>query len=282
MQRRPLVNTRDEPHADPARWRRFHVICGDANLSPYATYLKVGATAAVLAALEQIDPDSIPELEDPVGAMREISRDAGWQWPCDLADGRYSSAIEVQRRYLELVRASGVECGDGFRLGDWEGALEDLERDPYALADRLDWVAKHRLIAAFREEHNIGEEDPWLMSLDLSYHLLDEQEGLFFALKDQGQWQLPLGLENDPEPLLEAPRETRAAVRGRCIARFGDVVESAQWDHVTLSSEGLRLRLELGGLFGAESVKEALAVVEAAADLRDLLALPFAKIVEGG
>lgn len=160
MQRRPLVNTRDEPHAEVRRWRRFHVICGDANMAPYSTYLKIGTTAAVLAMLSRVDPAMIPQLEDPVGTMREISHDRSWEWPCDLVDGKTVTAIEVQRRYLELVRSCDVEPSDGFRLEDWERVLDELEIDPRTLADCLDWVASTRSSRIFARRRISGKKTP--------------------------------------------------------------------------------------------------------------------------
>ncbi len=282
MQQRPIVNTRDEPHADPAKWRRFHVICGDANLSPYSNYLKVGSTAAVLSALAHIDPERLPEIEDPVAAMRSISRDPAWRWECDLANGRESTAVDVQRRYLALVREVNPAPEDGFLLDDWERVLDDLEGDPSTLADQLDWAAKYRLISQFREAEDVGEEDPWLMSLDLAYHLLDESEGLFFALQNEGRLRMPLGLDDAVEMSsgFAAPKGTRAEVRGLCVQRFGREVASAQWDHVTLKEGDGAMELDLRQLFSPREVDEALAVIRNANQVKDLWRLPFAKVAK--
>lgn len=276
MQQRPIINTRDEPHAAPDAWRRFHVIVGDANLSPYSTYLKVGATAAILAALAHVDPQRLPQLKDPVATMRALSRDPSWQWPCTLADGTETTAIEIQRRYLALAREVHPSPADNFDLTDWEQILEDLENDPLKTADRLDWSAKWKLISQFREAESVAEDDPWLMSLDLSYHLLDEAEGLHYALRDQGQFRLPTGFHPDESNELLPPKDSRAHVRGLCIHRFGKDVEAAQWDHVKLRDTSAAITLDLKQLFAAEEIAAAVRTIESASCVRDLLALPFA------
>ncbi|MEN9020614.1 MAG: proteasome accessory factor PafA2 family protein [Verrucomicrobiales bacterium] len=277
MQKRPLINTRDEPHADPETWRRFHVIVGDANMSPYATYLKVGSTASVLAMLNQVDPARLPQLDDPVGTMREISRDPSWYWDCDLKDGSPTTAIEIQRQYLSLVREVLPEPTDGFQLDDWEQILDDLEKGPETTVDRLDWTAKLDIVSTFRDAENLGEEDPWLISLDLSYHLLDESEGLYYGLRDQGQFRQPPGVTTLSEGQFPPPTDTRARVRGLCIERFGQHVEAAQWDHVRLRDKTAALELDLRRLFTPEAVEEAVAVIEKARRVADLSPLLFAK-----
>lgn len=277
MQQRPLINTRDEPHADPNAWRRFHVIVGDANMSPYATYLKVGTTAAVLAMLNKVDPTRIPQLDDPVGTMREISRDPRWSWDCHLTDGSPTTAIEVQRQYLALVREALPEPEDGFQLDDWKKVLDDLETRPETTVDRLDWTAKLDIVSKFRDAENLSDVDPWLMSLDLSYHLLDESEGLYYGLRDQGQFRQPPGAITTQENGFPPPTDTRAHVRGLCVQRFGQHVEATQWDHVRLRDETASLELDLRRLFAPEAVAAAVAIIERAQHVADLSPLPFAK-----
>lgn len=287
MQRRPLVNTRDEPHADPARYRRFHVIIGDANLSPYATYLKVGATALVLEALAAgAPPERLPRLADPIGALRGISRDRSWKWEVKLAGGTLATAVDIQRRYAEVAKE--FVAADSLLLGRWSAVLDDLERDPLATADRLDWSAKHKLIEGFRAAEGIGEEDPWLRSLDLSYHELDRGRGLFYGLQEAGALIHPFPEILASADILRPPPTTRAALRGGCIEKFGPLVESAQWDGVVLKTgakkSGLRRRarkveLDLRGVFSAEEVQAGLAALEVAHSPEDLLCLPFARLL---
>jgi len=281
MQRRPLVNTRDEPHADPARFRRFHVIIGDANLSPFATYLKVGATALVLRALASGAPaGKIPRLSDPLGALRSISRDPAWKWEIGAAASRRTTAIEVQRAYRELALeyAPPQTDEDQGLFAAWSEILDDLEREPGSTSDRLDWTAKHRLIEGFRESEGIEADDPWLRSLDLAYHELDRERGLFYGLWEKGSFRTPFPDEPEAGPGLRPPETTRAALRGGCIEKFGPLVKSAQWDGVVLqASGGGRIELDLNAVFDLGQVQAGLGVLAAAHAPEDLLSLPFAK-----
>ena len=280
MQRRPLINTRDEPHADPKRYRRFHVILGDANLSPFSTYLKVGTTALVLQALVNGAPaERIPQIADPLVALKQLSRDTTWKWLVRTAAGPVSSAIEVQRAYLSLVRDYAPPSAPDWRrlLQEWETVLDDLEREPLSTADRLDWAAKHQLIEQFRQAERIEAEDPWLCSLDLSYHLMDREQGLFHGLLDSGALTLPFAREEIVTNGLNPPTSTRAALRGRSIEKFGPLVESAQWDAVVLRARQGKVELDLRGVFSTEVVQHGLSVLGGANTPDDLLVLPFAK-----
>src|SRR5213075_78955 len=142
MNKRPLVNTRDEPHADPSKYRRFHVIIGDSNMSEWATALKVGTTAVVL---ELIERGKAPQLEiaQPVNATKSISRDQNYDWIIELSDGRKISAIDVQRLYLKAAQKIVTDDAETiWLLREWETVLNDLERDVSLTRDRVDWVAK--------------------------------------------------------------------------------------------------------------------------------------------
>jgi proteasome accessory factor A len=284
MQRRPIVNTRDEPHADRQLYRRFHVILGDSNLSPYSTFLKIGTTALVLQALLNGAPlDRVPVLSDPLLALKSISRDRTWKWRCALSSGRETTAIEVQRQYLQLVQDYCTHVGEDWRhlLAAWEAVLADLERDPLSTADRLDWSAKFQLIEQFRRAENLGEEDPWLASLDLSYHLLDAQQGLFYGLLDQGAFVLPYPLAEIKAHSLCPPSSTRAAVRGRCVEKFGSAVQAAQWDHILLRGTQGTIKLDLCNLFDPLQIKRGLEIINSARTVDDLAGLEFAKLVNG-
>lgn len=251
MQRRPLVNTRDEPHANPAWYRRFHVIIGDANMSPFATRLKVGTTARVLAALAREPGRAWPRLADPLGALRAISRDPEFRWEVQMADGTWSTAVAVQREYLAAVRAAGGAGDDeGAELvADWAGVLDDLAADFRRCGDRLDWVAKRAMIGEFQAAQGLDAGDPWLQSLDLEYHRLDPGAGLYYALEQAG------GIRGVPAEAVvrravnEPPATTRAWVRGKCVQKFRGLVESAQWDHVTLRGASGPVRISLLDLF---------------------------------
>jgi proteasome accessory factor A len=284
MQRRPIINTRDEPHADRQFYRRFHVILGDSNLSLYSTYLKIGSTALVLQALLNGAPLSrVPVLADPLGALKSISRDATWKWLCQTSGGKATTGLEIQQQYLQLVRDYCTNLGEEWRqlLSAWETVLVDLEHDPLSTSNRLDWSAKFKLIEAFRQSENLAEDDPWLASLDLAYHLLDPQQGLFYGLMDQSAFLLPYPLVEIKAHSLCPPSSTRAAVRGRCIEKFGSAVQAAQWDHILLRGTQGTIKLDLCNLFDPRQIKQGLEIINNARTVDDLARLEFAKFVNG-
>lgn len=258
MQRRPIVNTRDEPHANPARWRRFHVILGDANMSPFATRLKVGATALVLEALLREPRQPWPELADPLDALRTISRDPRFRWEIKLHGRRPATALDVQRHYLAAVQARcDLTAPDRARVvADWEAVLADLATDPHRCCDRLDWVAKHALLREFQAAEKLPDDHPWLTSLDLEYHRLDAAAGLYFDLERGGAMRPGPPETEVQRALAEPPRSTRAWVRGRCIQKFGPEVLLAQWDHVTLRGRRGPVPVSLLDVFGPAEIQQ--------------------------
>jgi len=282
MQRRPIINTRDEPHANRQYYRRFHVILGDSNLSLYSTYLKIGMTALVLQALLNGAPlERLPRLADPLHALKSISRDRTWKWPCQTTVGKETTAIELQRVYLQLARefCPALKTEWVALMDAWEQVLIDLERDPLSTADRLDWPAKFNLIEQFRAEEKLGEDAPWLRSLDLCYHLLDPQQGLFYALMDQGAFRLPYPLTEINAHSLCPPSSTRAAVRGRCIEKFGASVQATQWDYILLTGAKGKIKLDLSNLFDPQKIKQSLEIINAARTVDELAKLEFANLV---
>ena len=282
MQRRPIINTRDEPHADNEQYRRFHVIIGDANLSLFAHFLKIGSTALVLQALLNGAPLSrIPQVDDPVNALKRISRDRTWKWMVHDTQGRKVSALEIQQAYWELVREYCPHRESEWQAAHqaWEQVLIDLEREPLATSDRLDWSAKFKLIEQFREAEKLREDDPWLQSLDLAYHLLDRQQGLFYGLQDQGAFKLPFPWGEITGHSLCPPATTRAAVRGRCVEKFGAAVQATQWDYLLLKGAQHRIELDLRDLFDPELIRRSLKVISMARTVEDLAQLSFARIV---
>ena len=195
--KRPIVNTRDEPHADPQRYRRLHVIVGDANLSEVATFLKVGTTALVLAMIED---DAFGgrdlTLANPVKAIRQVSFDLSLTTPLDLADGRTTTALGLQWELYGLARKyaedRGLEClGDEVVGQDvlqrWEDVLHGLETDPTSWRTSVDWVAKLQLLEAYRERHGLDWDDHRLAAVDLQYHDLRPERSLFARL-DTERW----------------------------------------------------------------------------------------------
>lgn len=255
MQKRPLINTRDEPHANPDKFRRFHVIIGDANMSPFATRLKVGSTALVLEALIKDPRRSLPQLSEPLEAVMAISRDPKFRWELELEDQSVSSALAVQREYLKVVRETcDLSEEKAALVEDWEEVLNDLETDYTRCHDRLDWVAKHKLIREFQASHQLKDSDPWLRSLDLEYHRLDFNEGLYYGLEQTGVIRGVPEEAKVQEAVNRPPATTRALVRGSCIQRFPNDVLSAQWDHITLRGQDGPVRISLMDLFAPEQI----------------------------
>ena len=221
MQRRPLINTRDEPHANPKKFRRFHVILGDANMSPFATRLKVGTTALLLEALVLDPKRTYPQLAEPLAALRAISRDPSFRWELMLEGDQLSTAVAVQRVYLSAVRevCDLTAPAKAALVTQWEGVLNDLESDVMRCRNRLDWVAKLGLVRDFQKSQQLSDKDPWLQSLDLEYHRLDLSEGLYYGLEQSGAI---LGVPDEMalRRAITEPPTTRATVRGKCIQRF--------------------------------------------------------------
>jgi proteasome accessory factor PafA2 len=253
MNRRPLVNTRDEPHVDASRYRRFHVILGDSNMSEWATAMKIGTTALVLDLIER---GLAPQLEiaQPVDATKSISRDQTYDWIIELKDGRKISAIQVQRMYLQaaskIVDESPTATEDRqWILREWEAVLNDLERDVMTTRDRVDWVAKKLLLNALQEEEKLSWNDPWLQSIDLEYHNVDLECGLYYELARQGSMRRLVKEEEIKNAIFNPPETTRAFFRGRSVARFNDQIASIQWDELVFASGALSRRVVLPEAF---------------------------------
>ena len=245
--KRPIVNTRDEPHCDAQKYRRLHVIVGDANLAEVSTLLKVGVTAIVLAMIED---DFFGErdftLDAPVQAMRRVSYDLSLKEPLALADGRRMSALEIQWEHLDLAKKyaedRGLECvGESVGadvLQRWEAVLSALETDPSSLATQLDWVAKHQIINGYRERHDLSWSDPKLAAMDLQYHDVRPGRSLFA--------KLPMERVTTEDEVLEAmtepPTTTRAYFRGKCLQRWASSIAAANWDSMVfdLGSDPLK------------------------------------------
>jgi proteasome accessory factor A len=244
--KRPIVNTRDEPHADAHKYRRLHVIVGDANVSEVSTFLKVGTTAIVLCMIEDGWLARDLTLSSPVWALRQVSYDLSLRTPLSLADGSRATAVELQWEYYDRARKYADERGldaighdAGLQVLDrWESVLSALETDPSLLADQLDWVAKHRLIDGYRQRHDLGWDDPRLAAMDLQYHDLRPDKSLFARLGMQR-------LVTDDEAataVTEPPEDTRAYFRGRCLQKWPDRIVAANWDSLVFDLGGDPLR----------------------------------------
>ena len=188
---RPIINTRDEPHADAERFRRLHVIVGDSNMSEYATFLKVGASSILLRMLE--DPAVVLRdmtLENPIRAIREISHDTTCKRRVRLANGREASALDIQSEYYTRARryqeTKGLSPLEDQALDMWEHCLEGLEKDPWSLDRECDWVIKHSIIDRFRERNGVALTHPKVALMDLQYHDVSRDRGLFYRMQDRG------------------------------------------------------------------------------------------------
>jgi proteasome accessory factor PafA2 len=237
--RRPIVNTRDEPHADD-RYRRLHVIIGDATMSEVQTWVKLGSLAAFLAVVED---DALPddfELASPVEACWAVSRDVEMATPLRLASGRTATALELQWEYHGIVERHWKRTEDpaiGAMLAAWSTLLADLEVDPRRAADRLDWAAKLRLLEGYAAK-GVAWDDPKMAAIDLQFHDLDPARGLYHRLVARGAMQR---LFDDAEVKWaadEPPTSTRAYFRGRCVERYADELVAANWDSLIFDTGG--------------------------------------------
>jgi Pup amidohydrolase len=232
--KRPIINTRDEPHADPERYRRLHVIVGDANLAELSTYLKVGTTSIVLKMIEDDFISDDLSLAEPVKAMRLVSHDPTCKQTLELADGRTLTAIELQWEYLRLAKkyAQDVESDPVTDdvLERWEWTLEGLESDPLSLADKLDWVAKLKMLEAYRDRDDLEWSHSKLKMIDLQYHDVRRPKSLYQKLVDNDSMQRIVTDEEIAYAVDHPPTDTRAYFRGECLRRFSEVIVAASWD----------------------------------------------------
>jgi Pup amidohydrolase len=233
--KRPIINTRDEPHADADKYRRLHVIIGDANLAELSTYLKVGTTSLVLAMIEAKALPHDLTLEEPVAELQAISHDPSLTHLVRLRDGRRMTAIEVQQAYLE--HAEKFVDGDGDEqtadvLRQWAQVLDDLADDPMRCADRLDWPAKLRLLEGFRSRDGLSWGDARLQAVDLQYSDVRPDKGLYHRLVARGSMKRLLTDDEVTRAMTTPPSDTRAFFRGECLRRYPAQVAAASWDSV--------------------------------------------------
>ncbi len=275
--KRPIINTRDEPHADPDKYRRLHVIIGDANMCEVAQFLKLGTTALVL---KMIEDAFLPDLtiSGPVQALHGVSRDITCTQTFSLADGRRLSAVQLQWEYFEHARKYVDREDDTPEnrqvLDRWEVVLGALEADPLSLHRELDWVAKHRLLEAYRERDGLAWNDPKLRAIDLQYHDVRRDKGLYYRLEATGKVDRIATDEQIERAVMEPPEDTRAYFRGRCISKYPDAIAAASWDSLIMDigSDALQripMREPLRGT--KEHVEDLLAQAEDAAALVGLL-----------
>ncbi|HEU4751264.1 MAG TPA: proteasome accessory factor PafA2 family protein, partial [Acidimicrobiia bacterium] len=243
---RPIINTRDEPHADAERYRRLHVIAGDSNMSEYATYVKVGTVVALLQMIERDVVFRDLTLENPIRAIREIAHDITCRRKVRLAHGRELSALDIQWEYFE--RVSKFSRNPGFppevqaAVDRWEHLLTGLEKDPMSLDREVDWVIKYRLLERYREQRGLPLSHPRLAMLDLSYHDVDRARGVYNLLARQDMVDRVLTDGEISRAAVQAPQTTRARLRGEFIkaakAKRRDF--TVDWVHLKLNDQAQR------------------------------------------
>ena len=244
---RPIINTRDEPHADAEKYRRLHVIVGDSNMSEYTNFVKVGATSCILKMME--DPSVVLKdltLENQTRAIREISHDITCRRKIRLASGRELSALDVQRelldralRYADTKRFSQLEMK---ALEMWEHCISTIENDPLKLNREVDWVIKYHLVEAFRSKHNLALDDSRVQLIDLQYHDICRDRGVFYKLQKNDLVDRICSDEEIEIARETAPQTTRAKLRGDFIKRAKERKRdyTVDWVHLKLNDQAQR------------------------------------------
>jgi proteasome accessory factor A len=234
--KRGIINTRDEPHADADKYRRLHVIIGDANLAETSTYLKVGTAALVLDMIESGKRFDQLRLSDPVRAVHAISHDPTLKVTVELANGRKFTGLDLQFAYHELaskhVEQEGADKVSHDVLRTWGEVLNDLARDPMSCADRLDWPAKLRLLEGYRARDGLNWGSPRLQLVDLQYADVRLDKGLYNRLVSRGSMKRLVSEEEVVAAITSPPEDTRAYFRGRCLERYPSAIAAASWDSV--------------------------------------------------
>ena len=237
--KRPIINTRDEPHSDADKYRRLHVIIGDANLSEISTYLKVGTAALVLAMIEEKVLSGDLGIADPVSELKNVSHDPSLKHLMRMRDGRRLTALDLQWAYFERAKQFvedryGADCDEQTVdvLDRWARILTKLGDDPMSCADELDWVAKLRLLEGYREREKLAWGSHKLQLVDLQYADVRPEKGLYHRLVSRGSMKTLLNDEQTRTAMTQPPEDTRAYFRGRCLAQYASEVVAASWDSV--------------------------------------------------
>jgi Pup amidohydrolase len=243
--KRPIINTRDEPHADPDKYRRLHVIIGDANLSEISCFLKVGTTSLVLAMIEDRFIGVDLAVEQPVRSLRAVSHDASLKHLVTLGDGRRLTAVQLQMEYLDLAKKYvedrfGADADQQTLdvLARWESVLTRLETDPMQCARELDWVAKLKLLEQYRDRDGLEWDDAKLYLIDLQYSDIRPDKGLYHRLVRLGRIDRLLTDDEIADAMHVPPIDTRAYFRGRCLEKYSDRIAAASWDSVIFDLPG--------------------------------------------
>ena len=243
---RPIINTRDEPHADAERYRRLHVIAGDSNMSEYATYVKVGTMVALLQMIERDVVFRDLTLENPIRAIREGAHDTTCRRKIRLANGRELSALDIQWEYLDramrFARSPGFPPQVQTAIDRWEHLLTGLEKDPMTLDREADWVIKYRLLERYADRRGLNMSDPRMSMMDLSYHDVDRTRGLYYLLESKGMVDRVVSDEQVATAVRQPPQTTRARLRGAFIkaAKAQKRDFTVDWVHLKLNDQAQR------------------------------------------
>jgi hypothetical protein len=255
-------------------YRRLHVIIGDANMSEVATALKVGTMGLVIDLMERgVCPADI-QLADAVAAVKAISCDPSLKTVVPRLNGRTISAVDIQRHYLAAAQRhfKGRDTETDWVLKRWEQTLNQLERDPMECVGCLDWVAKKFLLETFRDAERLSWDNPWLKSLDLEYHDPAREDGLYYALVEQGNIERFVSEADIHKALSQPPADTRAYFRGRCVDRFAKQMTSVQWDEIVFGDDnGQNFAISLNNLFDEKEIRRYNEAVDNAKDTGTLL-----------
>jgi proteasome accessory factor A len=243
---RPIINTRDEPHADAERYRRLHVIVGDSNMSEWASFLKIGATSILLRMLEEDVVMRDMSLENPIRAIREISHDITCQRKVRLANGREASAVDIQSEYLDralrFAQTRGLSPLEEQALNMWEHAVTGLQKDPLSLSRECDWVIKYHLIERYREKHGLSLTHPRVALMDLAYHDVNRRRGLYYLMEARGMVDRTVTDADIDDAVHNPPRTTRAWLRGQFIRKAKERKRdfTVDWVHLKLNDQAQR------------------------------------------
>ena len=245
--KRPIINTRDEPHADPQLHRRLHVIVGDANMSEVATYLKMGMTSLVLGLIEHGCVPAGLEMARSVSEMHQVSHDPTLTHLIQLSDGRKLTAIQVQREYASAARKFVEDRAESDLVNDpqtfdvldrWDTLLDALDRDPSECATQLDWVAKLAVLEGYRRRDGLDWNATRLQLVDIQYSDLAQGKGVARQLEAKGRLDRLTTEEQVAHAVTEPPVDTRAWFRGECLRRYPDSIAAASWDSVVFDVTG--------------------------------------------
>ena len=244
---RPIINTRDEPHADAERFRRLHVIVGDSNMSEYTTFLRIGATSIILRMLEE-DKAAWRDmtLENPIRAIREISHDVTCKRRVRLANGRELSGLEIQSEYFEralkFAKRRGLSAQEQQALDMWAHVMIGLEKDPLSLDREIDWVVKHNLLEAYRAKNQIPFTHPRIALMDLAYHDVNRERSLYSLMEQRGLVERMTDEDAISDAMVNPPQTTRARLRGEFIKRAKERKRdyTVDWVHLKLNDQAQR------------------------------------------